>query len=180
MTNSIGTLNILESLREIKKRCNVIIITSDKCYENIEIKKGYKETDRLGGKDPYSASKASAEIILHSYYNSFICKKDNLRISIARAGNVVGGGDWSDDRLVPDIVKSWSKNKTVNIRNLKSTRPWQHVLEAIFGYLLLCYNLNKRKNLNGEAFNFGPGGNYNYSTKEVLEKLNHYGQKKVR
>ena len=171
LTNSIGTLNILESLREIKKRCNVIIITSDKCYENIEIKKGYKETDRLGGKDPYSASKASAEIILHSYYNSFICKKDNLRISIARAGNVVGGGDWSDDRLVPDIVKSWSKNKTVNIRNLKSTRPWQHVLEAIFGYLLLCYNLNKRKNLNGEAFNFGPGGNYNYSTKEVLEKL---------
>ncbi len=170
-TNSIGTLNILESIRDLKKKCNIIIITSDKCYENREVKKGYKETDRFGGKDPYSASKASAEIILYSYFNSFIKKKDNLRISIARAGNVVGGGDWSDHRLVPDIIKSWSKNKTVNIRNLKSTRPWQHVLEAIFGYLLLCYKLNKKKNLNGEAFNFGPSGNYNYSTKEVLEKL---------
>ena len=178
LTNSIGTLNILESIRDLKKKCNIIIITSDKCYENREVKKGYKETDRFGGKDPYSASKASAEIILHSYFKSFIRKKKNLRISIARAGNVVGGGDWSNDRLVPDIIKSWSKNKRVYIRNLRSTRPWQHVLEAIFGYLLLCYKLNKKKNINGEAFNFGPSGNYNYSTKEVLEKLKSLWPKK--
>ena len=115
-------------------------------------------------------------IIIHLF-----AKKDNLRISIARAGNVVGGGDWSDDRLVPDIVKSWSKNKTVNIRNLKSTRPWQHVLEAIFGYLLLCYNLNKKeKILMVRLLILDLGEIIIIQLKKFLKKLNHYGRKKVR
>ena len=177
-SNSIGTLNILESCRSLNNKCNIIIITSDKCYKNIEIKKGYRETDRLGGADPYSASKASAEIILYSYFNSFIKRKKNLRLGICRAGNVVGGGDWSNDRLVPDIIKSWSKNNAVKIRSLKSTRPWQHVLEAIFGYLLFCYKLNKKLKLNGEAFNFGPNSKHNFSTKEVLSKMKKLWPKK--
>ena len=124
-TNILGTLNILESLRYIKNRCIAVIITSDKVYKNLEIKKGYKETDILGGFDPYSASKASAELILKSYINSYFFKeKKNIRIGIARAGNVIGGGDWSENRLIPDCIKSWSKNKTVILRNPRSCGSW--------------------------------------------------------
>jgi CDP-glucose 4,6-dehydratase len=163
-TNTMGTINILESLREIKKNCAVVIITSDKSYKNLEIKRGYRENDILGGHDPYSASKASAELAIQSYVNSFFpIKKTKVFISIARAGNVIGGGDWSENRLIPDCVKSWSKNKKALIRNPKSTRPWQHVLEAISGYLLLGLNLKKNKKLHGEAFNFGPNNNKNYN-----------------
>jgi len=163
-TNTVGTLNILESLKEVKKKCSVVIITSDKSYRNLEIKRGYVENDILGGSDPYSASKASAELAIQSYINSFFSsKKTKIKIGIARAGNVVGGGDWSSDRLIPDCVKSWAKNKKVLIRNPKSTRPWQHVLEAVNGYLLLAYSLTKNKKLHGEAFNFGPNHKKNYS-----------------
>ena len=146
-TNTVGTLNVLESLREIKKNCVTVIITSDKCYKNLEIKRGYKENDILGGKDPYSASKASAELAIQSYISSFFpLNKTKVFIGIARAGNVIGGGDWSENRLIPDCVKSWSKNKKALIRNPKSTRPWQHVLEAVCGYLLLALNLKKIEN----------------------------------
>ena len=155
-TNAIGTLNILESLRTYSKKCTLIIITSDKVYRNFEIKRGYKENDVLGGFDPYSASKASAELIIQSYVKSYFPKNGKVRIGIARAGNVLGGGDWSEDRLIPDCIKSWSKNTNVTIRNPNSTRPWQHVLEAIYGYLILAKNLNKNSKLHGEAFNFGP------------------------
>tara|TARA_B100000029_G_scaffold457106_1_gene485582 strand:+ start:1102 stop:2199 length:1098 start_codon:yes stop_codon:yes gene_type:complete len=166
-TNSNGTLNVLESLREIRKNCVAVLITSDKSYKNLEIQRGYKENDILGGKDPYSASKASAELIIQSYINSFFpLKKTKVLIGIARAGNVIGGGDWSEDRLIPDCVKSWSKNKKVLIRNPKSTRPWQHVLESVGGYMILASNLKKNKKLHGEAFNFGPsfGESYNVIT----------------
>ncbi len=129
-TNSLGTLNILEALRGIKKKCTVILITSDKSYKNLELKRGYRENDILGGLDPYSASKGSAELIIQSYINSYYKKNNKILIGVARAGNVIGGGDWSVNRLVPDCVKSWSKKKTVLLRNPSSTRPWQHVLEA--------------------------------------------------
>tara|TARA_B100001564_G_scaffold353096_1_gene361526 strand:+ start:1643 stop:2725 length:1083 start_codon:yes stop_codon:yes gene_type:complete len=155
-TNTLGTLNILESLTKLKKKCTVVLITSDKSYKNLEKKSGYKENDILGGHDPYSASKGSAEIIIQSYIKSFYKNNKNINIAVARAGNVIGGGDWSSDRLIPDCVKSWSKNKLAIIRNPSSTRPWQHVLEALGGYLILAIKLKKSKRLHGEAFNFGP------------------------
>ena len=171
MTNSFGTMNILHILNNLKKRCCAVIITSDKCYLNIEQKKGYKESDRLGGYDPYSASKASAEIIIKCYQKSYLQNNSNIYFAVARAGNVIGGGDWSANRLIPDCVKAWSKNNSVKIRNPKSTRPWQHVLEAVFAYLFMGVLLTKKKNINGEAFNFGPSYNKNYSTQEVLSYL---------
>ncbi len=156
-TNIIGTANILESLRNLNNPCNVIIITSDKCYENEECLEGYRETDRLGGKDLYSASKASAELVIKAYFNSFFSKPDSkVRIVSARAGNVIGGGDWAPDRIIPDCVREWSQNKAVNIRNPNSTRPWQHVLEPLSGYLQVGYLLSENLSLNGESFNFGP------------------------
>ena len=177
-TNTIGTLNVLESLREIKKKCVVVLITSDKSYKNLEIKRGYKENDILGGNDPYSASKASAELAIQSYISSFFpVKKTNILISIARAGNVIGGGDWSENRLIPDCVKSWSKNKKVLIRNPKSTRPWQHVLEAIWGYLTLATSLEKNKKLHGEVFNFGPNNNKDYNVIVLVKLMRKYWKK---
>ena len=177
-TNTIGTLNVLESLREINKECVAVLITSDKSYINLEIKRGYKENDLLGGKDPYSASKASAEFAIQSYISSyFLPNKTKIKIGIARAGNVIGGGDWSANRLIPDCVKSWSKNKKVMLRNPKSTRPWQHVLEAIYGYLILAINLKKNKKLHGEVFNFGPNNNKNYSVIDLVKQMKRYWKK---
>jgi CDP-glucose 4,6-dehydratase len=171
-TNTIGTVNVLEALRNLKNSCVAVIITSDKCYKNLEITRGYKENDLLGGKDPYSASKASAELAIHSFVKSFyLSKKKNLKIGIARAGNVIGGGDWSDNRIVPDCMKAWSKSKSVNIRNPNSTRPWQHVLEALSGYLILAINLKNKKNLNGEAFNFGPSNNVEKKVKTLIQEM---------
>ena len=172
-TNTIGTLNILESLRTIKKKeCIAVIITSDKVYNNIEIKRGYLEDDALGGKDPYSSSKASAELIIKSYIESFFPKKTtNVFISVARAGNVIGGGDWSKDRLIPDCIKSWSKKKKVILRNPQSTRPWQHVLEAIWGYLLLASCLKRNKKFHGESFNFGPHNSSSHNVLKVVKTM---------
>ena len=168
-TNTMGTLNLLESLKLLKKSCSVVLITSDKVYKNFEIKRGYTEEDILGGYDPYSASKASAEITIQSYIKSFFPKNKKVKIGIARAGNVLGGGDWSNNRLIPDCVKSWTKNKSVLIRNPRSTRPWQHVLEAVHGYLVLGLKLKKNSTLHGQAFNFGPQVR---NVKNVLEVIN--------
>tara|TARA_Y100000590_G_scaffold420686_1_gene523638 strand:+ start:50 stop:1132 length:1083 start_codon:yes stop_codon:yes gene_type:complete len=177
-TNTIGTLNVLESLRDLKKNCIAVIITSDKSYKNLEIKRGYKEDDILGGKDPYSASKASAELAIQSHVSSFFLKKKNkVLIGIARAGNVIGGGDWSEDRLIPDCIKAWSKNKKVLLRNPNSTRPWQHVLEAISGYLKLAIMLKKNKKLHGEAFNFGPIDAKNYKVLFLVKLMRKYWSK---
>ena len=171
-TNTIGTINVLESLREVKKKCIAVIITSDKAYENLEINRGYSENDRLGGKDPYSASKASADIAIRSYVESFFnTKKNKVFIAIARAGNVIGGGDWSVNRLIPDCIRSWSKNNKVIIRSPNSTRPWQHVLEAVYGYILLAINLYKNKKLHGEAFNFGPPNQQNYKVITLVKLM---------
>jgi CDP-glucose 4,6-dehydratase len=173
-TNSIGTLNVLESLKLIKKKCIVVLITSDKSYKNLELKRGYNENDILGGLDPYSASKASAELIIQSYVHSYFKNNKNISIGIARAGNVIGGGDWSSDRLVPDCIRSWSKNKKVILRNPNSTRPWQHVFEAIGGYLLFASKLKINHKLHGEAFNFGPNDKKNYSVLTLIRLMEKY------
>ncbi len=160
ITNAFGTLNLLDSLKQLNNKVSVILITSDKCYENVETFYGYKETDSLGGKDPYSASKACAEIIANSYIRSIFNANDNINIATARAGNVIGGGDWSEDRLIPDAINHWQKDKTLKIRNPNATRPWQHVLEPISGYLELGSYINDVKtrtpDLGGNSFNFGP------------------------
>ena len=144
-TNVLGTANILETLKFTKKKCVCLIITSDKCYENLELKRGYKESDLLGGKDMYSSSKASAEIITSAYFRTFLKYKRNIKIGIARAGNVIGGGDWAENRIIPDWYRCFSRKKILNIRYPNSTRPWQHVLEPLSGYLTLAMNLSKKK-----------------------------------
>ena len=160
LTNAIGTLNLLEIIKNFKKEISIVLITSDKCYENIETFYGYKETDTLGGKDPYSASKACAEIIANTYIRSILNSKNNINIATARAGNVIGGGDWSENRLIPDAVNCWVNEKVLEIRNPSATRPWQHVLEPLIGYLELAIyikeNKLKEKDLGGNSFNFGP------------------------
>ncbi len=158
-TNLIGSGNILESLRYLKNKCSVVIVTSDKCYKIKNSKKVifFKEDDPFGGDDPYSASKASAEIIFRSYYKSYLENKKNISIVSVRAGNIIGGGDWSKDRIIPDCVRSWIKKKSIYIRNPDSVRPWQHILDAINGYLLLAKNISKSRKHNGQSFNFGPG-----------------------
>jgi CDP-glucose 4,6-dehydratase len=171
-TNVMGLFNLLEAIRKLNKKCCGIIITSDKCYKNLEVKRGYKETDVLGGVDPYSASKASAEILFHSYYETFFKnKKKNIRLCSARAGNVIGGGDWSDNRLIPDCMKMWLKNKTPIIRNPNSTRPWQHVLEALSGYLELALKLDKSNKISGTSFNFSSDKIKNVTVLQFLNKI---------
>ncbi len=156
-TNITGTVNLLESLRKCQTIRSIVIVTTDKVYENKESKKGYKESDTLGGFDPYSSSKACCEIITNSYRSSFFNKKKiKTGIATARAGNVIGGGDYSENRLVPDIFKSIEQKKAIKVRNISSTRPWQHVLEALHGYLSLAESLYFNHQKYSEAWNFGP------------------------
>ncbi len=173
-TNVIGTANLLEALRIIDHKCVAILITSDKCYENVEWIWGYKETDHLGGKDIYSASKSAAENIIHAYFHSFIKNKPNLRLSSVRAGNVIGGGDWAANRIVPDCMRAWSKGESVEIRSPKSTRPWQHVLEPLSGYLRIAEILWNDEKQNGESFNFGPSSELSLTVEEILHDLSQY------
>jgi len=171
-TNIIGTANVLEALRISNHRCDAVFITSDKCYENVEWTWGYRENDRLGGKDPYSASKAGAEIIIYSYHNSFFSKTDSLvRLVSVRAGNVIGGGDWAESRIIPDCVRAWAKHEAVVIRRPQATRPWQHVLEPISGYLTAGQSLNEQMILNGESFNFGPPADQTFTVQQTLEAI---------
>ena len=169
-SNVIGTANLLESLRKSNHPCTAIIITSDKAYDNVEQIWGYKEDDAMGGKDIYSGSKGAAELVIKSYYQSFFqSANSNIRLSVARAGNVIGGGDWAKDRIVVDAMIAWSKGKKVEIRSPNATRPWQHVLEPLSGYLHLGQKLNSSVDLHGEGFNFGPNANQNRTVKELLE-----------
>jgi CDP-glucose 4,6-dehydratase len=174
-SNVMGTTNLLESLRISNHQCTAVIITSDKAYDNIEQVWGYKENDPMGGKDIYSGSKGAAELIFKSYYHSFFrLKESNVRLAVARAGNVIGGGDWAQDRIVVDCVEAWSKGRSVEIRSPEATRPWQHVLEPLSGYLNLAQELCNDKNLNGEGFNFGPRAEQNHTVVELLEDLSKY------
>ena len=151
------------------------MITSDKAFDNVECPWGYRETDRLGGKDPYSASKGMAEIAIRSLIESyFMDSESNVRIGITRAGNVIGGGDWAKDRIVPDCMKSWSKNIPVEIRSPKSTRPWQHVLEPLSGYLRLGVSLFVSQILHGVAYNFGPTTDQNFSVSELINEMSEF------
>lgn len=154
-TNVIGTVNVLECIRRFDCVNSGVMITTDKCYKNKEQKKGYKESDELGGYDPYSASKAAAELAIDSYRKSFFTASGKP-IASARAGNNIGGGDLSKDRLIPDCIRALKENKPVNIRNPESTRPWQHALEPVYGYLLLGSRLLNGEDKFSEAWNFGP------------------------
>lgn len=170
-TNVVGTANILESLRLSNHQTIAIFITSDKAYDNVEWTYGYRENDKLGGKDPYSASKGCAELVIKSYFDSYFKSKSNISLAIGRAGNVIGGGDWAENRIIPDCIKSWSENKSPEIRNPSATRPWQHVLEPLSGYLTLALFLSENRNINGEAFNFGPPSKQNFSVENLINEM---------
>lgn len=170
-TNVIGTMNILEVLRTQERPCVAVLITSDKCYDNIEWLWGYRETDGLGGKDIYSGSKGAAELVIKSYYHSFFQNNHPVRLAIGRAGNVIGGGDWAKDRIVADCIRAWSDGRIVEIRSPDATRPWQHVLEPLSGYLALGQSLVKQPTMHGEAFNFGPRAEQNRTVLELLQDL---------
>jgi CDP-glucose 4,6-dehydratase len=174
-TNALGSANVLDALRCLQKPVVAIMITSDKAYDNVEWVWGYRETDRLGGKDPYSASKGMAELAIHTYVESFFNKPDsNVRVGVTRAGNVIGGGDWAVDRIVPDCMEAWSKNEIVDIRSPQATRPWQHVLEPLSGYLALAENLHKNSKNHGEVYNFGPSSDQNYPVSELINEMSKY------
>jgi len=172
-TNVMGTVNLLQACAAVPGIRAVVNVTSDKCYENQEWTWGYRENDRLGGKDPYSASKAAAEIAISAMHHSFFKSASRVSIASARAGNVIGGGDWAPNRIVPDAMRSWAEKNPVKIRNPHSTRPWQHVLEPLSGYLRLGQRLRETggQKLNGESFNFGPSASQNLSVLGLLEKL---------
>ena len=173
-TNSIGTLNLLDCLQNQPSVIATVLITSDKCYENVEWLWGYRENDRLGGKDPYSASKACAEIISKVYMESFYDEKGPA-LATARAGNVIGGGDWALDRIVPDCIRAWSKKEEVVIRNPKATRPWQHVLEPLSGYLVLGQKLLQGNlEVRNQSFNFGPSATVNQSVDGLISEMAQY------
>jgi len=174
-TNAMGSANVLNALRSLCKPVVVVMITSDKAYDNVEWVWGYRETDRLGGKDPYSASKGMAELVIRTFVESYFSHPDsNVRVGITRAGNVIGGGDWAVDRIVPDCMQAWSKNEAVDIRSPMATRPWQHVLEPLSGYLALGAMLASNDQLHGEAYNFGPPAHQDHPVKELIDEMAKY------
>lgn len=171
--NAIGTAHVLDALRNLKKQCSVVLVTTDKVYDNKEWHYPYRENDRLGGYDPYSASKACAELIINSYRNSFFNSVDYTEhkksIASARAGNVIGGGDWAKDRIIPDIVRALNDKKSINIRNPNSIRPWQHVLEPLGGYLHLGAKMSEEPTIFGESWNFGPLPEDNLTVENLVQ-----------
>lgn len=178
-TNITGTANVLEAVRQLNLSTNIIVITSDKCYDNKEWIYGYRENDAFGGYDPYSASKGAAEIIVSSWRNSFFnpahYDKHKVKLASARAGNVIGGGDWAKDRIFPDCIRALQKNKIIKIRNPYATRPWQHVLESLGGYLLLGSKLldSSLNNLEDycSGFNFGPFSTSNKKVEVLVDEI---------
>lgn len=183
-TNIMGSINVLEAVRQNECVKTVVMITSDKCYENVEQIWGYKETDRMGGYDPYSASKGCAELAISSYRNSYFNPKDYTKhgkaIASVRAGNVIGGGDWSDNRLIPDCIRFIEAGKDIEIRNPIATRPWEHVLEPLSGYLKVGQKLIENPVEYATSFNFGPHISANKTVLEVVRRLvEYYGKGKV-
>ncbi|MDH5359393.1 MAG: CDP-glucose 4,6-dehydratase [Gammaproteobacteria bacterium] len=171
-TNVMGTANILNASREIDNLKAIVAITTDKCYENKEWTWGYRENDQLGGYDPYSASKAATELLASSYRNSYYSNNRGPLLATARAGNVIGGGDWSQDRLIPDLIRAVAEKQTLIVRSPSATRPWQHVLESLAGYLMLGERLLNDEQNYAEAWNFGPDLSSNRSVYDVLEETN--------
>ncbi len=170
--NVLGTATLLQALRSVNWPCVAVFITSDKAYDNVEWPWGYRENDALGGKDVYSGSKGAAELAFKSYYHSFFsAPQTTVRVATARAGNVIGGGDWAADRIIVDCIRAWLKGKPVQIRSPKATRPWQHVLEPLSGYLTLAARMTQDASLHGESFNFGPRAEQNATVLELLMSL---------
>ena len=177
-TNIQGTANVLDALRSLRSVRAVVAITTDKVYKNLEQLHPYRETDILGGHDPYSASKAAAEIVIASYRDAYLAEK-NIAVASARAGNVIGGGDWSEDRLIPDAIRAWNANQCLQIRRPKSIRPWQHVLEPLSGYIKLAELLWQQPSLAG-AYNFGPETHEAATVRDVIQLAQHaYGRGQV-
>ncbi len=170
-TNVIGTANVLEGSRKCSNLKAIISVTSDKCYENNERDYGYREDESMGGYDPYSSSKGCAELVTSAYRRSYFSSKNTASLASTRSGNVIGGGDWSNDRLIPDILRAFEKKQKVIIRNPLSTRPWQHVLEPLSGYLILAEQLYLKGDDYAEAWNFGPKDNDCRSVGWILENM---------
>lgn len=170
-TNVTGTANVLEACRQMGDVRAIVVITTDKCYENREWPWGYREIDRLGGHDPYSASKAAAELVASSYRQAFFQAPEAPLLATARAGNVIGGGDWSEDRLIPDLIRAITQARSLEIRSPGATRPWQHVLESLSGYLMLGQRLLQGEESFAQAWNFGPDGDGNRAVADVLASL---------
>jgi CDP-glucose 4,6-dehydratase len=171
-TNVIGTTHLLEALRDIDWHCAAVIVTSDKCYDTDDRGRPHREGDRLGGADVYSASKAAAEIILSGYRQAFFSRKDGpVKLASARAGNVIGGGDWAADRIVPDCMRAWGAGGRVQVRMPQSVRPWQHVLESLSGYLALAQQLGQGGAGRDTAYNFGPSGSPDHTVAALLGDL---------
>jgi CDP-glucose 4,6-dehydratase len=172
-TNVMGTVNVLEAVRNCTSVKAVVIVTSDKCYENQERPEPYREGDRLGGFDPYSSSKACAELVTAAYRRSFFnpSNADSVGVASARAGNVIGGGDWTEDQLVPDIIRSLLGQTELLIRSPRATRPWQHVLEPLYGYLLLAQHLYRQPAKYSDCWNFGPEESDAVTVSELLERM---------
>ena len=182
--NVMGTINLLETVRRCETVRSVVNVTSDKCYENKEWNWAYRENEALGGYDPYSNSKACSELVTSAYRSSFFNEKNfkdhKTAIASARAGNVIGGGDWSLDRLIPDLVRAVANNQEIAIRNPKSIRPWQHVLEPLKGYLLLAEHLYVYGPEFAEAWNFGPNDNDTKSVEQILDIFTHYWGREIK
>lgn len=171
-TNVMGTVHVLESARSIGSIRATVVVTTDKCYENKEWVWGYRENEPMGGYDPYSNSKGCAELVTSAYRQSYFSKSDSINsVASARAGNVIGGGDWSEDRLIPDAIKAFESNKPLMIRNPLATRPWQHVLEPLSGYLTLAQALYEQGSVFASGWNFGPRDEDNRSVQEVIDLL---------
>jgi CDP-glucose 4,6-dehydratase len=169
-TNVMGTANLLQAARNLPNLKSIVIVTTDKCYENREWEWGYRENEAMGGYDPYSSSKGCAELVTSAFRRSFFQSTD-VAIATARAGNVIGGGDWSKDRLIPDVLRSYNSGKHVVIRNPKATRPWQHVIEPLSGYLILAEDLYIRGSAFAEPFNFGPRDEDCQSVESILNTI---------
>jgi CDP-glucose 4,6-dehydratase len=170
-TNVLGTVHVLDAVRRVPGVRAVVIVTSDKCYFNEEWVWGYREDDRLGGIDPYSGSKGAAELVVTAYRNSFFQGPDGPAIASARAGNVIGGGDWAEDRLVPDILRSLLRGESTLIRHPEATRPWQFVLEPLNGYLTLAEALYRHGSAYAGAWNFGPSEQNEWTVGSIIERL---------
>lgn len=169
-TNVMGTVHLLEAVRRLDRPCAVVNVTTDKCYENREWLWGYREDEALGGHDPYSSSKACAELVTSAYRRSFLAA-GGTALATARAGNVIGGGDWSPDRLVPDVLRSFERGEPVALRHPRAVRPWQHVLEPLSGYLVLAERLATQGQAFAEAWNFGPGEDDAQPVQALVEQL---------
>jgi CDP-glucose 4,6-dehydratase len=169
-TNVLGTANLLNALRDVRHPCAVVIVTTDKVYENREWLHAYRETDRLGGHDPYSSSKAACELAVASWRSSFFCNSSPVRIATARAGNVIGGGDWAEDRIVPDLARAIAAGRPLVVRNPDSVRPWQHVLDPLSGYMRLAERLFASDDLQYQSsFNFGPDASGARTVRDLVD-----------